>query len=64
MSRSEIRAVQYVATHYRGISIWGHTSTSENVAGLMSRFGAAVRSLRSAEDAIPALSAVPHGARR
>ena len=48
----------------KGISIWGHTSTSENVAGLMSRFGAAVRSLRSAEDAVPALSTVPHGARR
>jgi 2,3-dihydroxybiphenyl 1,2-dioxygenase len=51
-------------SHYKGISIWGHTPTGENVAELMSRFGAAVRSLRSAEDAVPALSTVPHGARR
>src|SRR5882757_315637 len=42
-------------SHYKGISIWGHTSAGENVAELMSRFGAAVRSLRSTEEAIPAI---------
>ena len=45
-------------SHYKGISIWGHTSTGENVAELMSRFGAAVRSLRSTEEAIPAIGSV------
>lgn len=45
-------------THYQGISIWGHTPTGENVAELMSRFGAIVRSLRSTEAAIPAIGSV------
>lgn len=50
-------------TNYRGISVWGHTPTGENVAELMSRFRAVVRSLCSAEDTVPGLSSLPRGAR-
>ena len=45
--------------NYPAVSLWGHTPTGENVAELMSRFGAVVRSLRSTEDTVPALSAAP-----
>jgi hypothetical protein len=51
-------------SNYEGISIWGHTPTGENVAELMSRFGAVVRSLRSREATVPALSAASRVTRR
>lgn len=51
-------------TTYAGISTWGHTPVGNSVATLMSRFQAAVRSLREREDTVPALSATPHGTRR
>ena len=51
-------------SNYEGISLWGHTPTGENVAELMSRFGAVVRSLRSREATVPALSAAPRDTRR
>lgn len=50
--------------HYDAISIWGHTTTGEQVATLMSRFQGAVRSLREREETVPALSSVPRGVRR
>ena len=49
---------------YQGISTWGHTPTGQNVATLMTRFQAAVRSLRAREQTVPALSSVPRGAHR
>ena len=51
-------------SHYEGISIWGHTVVGENVATVMSKFQAAVRSLREREETVPALSTVPKGAHR
>ncbi|MFC0437067.1 VOC family protein [Kutzneria buriramensis] len=51
-------------TTYQGISIWGHTVVGNDVVTLMSRFQAAVRSLRGQEDTVPALSSTPLGARR
>ncbi|MGV9293488.1 VOC family protein [Amycolatopsis sp. NPDC003676] len=51
-------------TTYQGISIWGHTTAGAGVAALMSRFQAAVRSLREREDTVPALSATALGSRR
>lgn len=49
---------------YDSISVWGHTVVGDKVATLMHRFQAAVRSLREREETVPALSAVPRGARR
>jgi len=51
-------------SHYEGISIWGHTVVGENVATVMSKFQAAVRSLRAREDTVPALSTIPKGTHR
>ena len=51
-------------SHYEGISIWGHTVVGENVATVMSKFQAAVRSLREREETVPALSTIPKGAHR
>ncbi|WP_370936227.1 VOC family protein [Amycolatopsis sp. cg13] len=51
-------------TTYQGISLWGHTTAGAGVAALMSRFQAAVRSLREREDTVPALSATALGSRR
>jgi 2,3-dihydroxybiphenyl 1,2-dioxygenase len=51
-------------SHYDGISIWGHTVVGENVATVMSKFQAAVRSLREREDTVPALSTIPKGTHR
>lgn len=51
-------------SHYEGISIWGHTVVGENAATVMSKFQAAVRSLREREETVPALSTVPKGAHR
>jgi len=51
-------------SHYEGISIWGHTAVGENVATVMSKFQAAVRSLRASEDTVPALSTIPKGTHR
>lgn len=51
-------------SHYDGISIWGHTVAGNNTVTLMTRFAAAVRSLREQEQTVPALSSVPRGARR
>lgn len=56
--------VTWEPTTYEGISIWGHTPVGENVAVLMSRFRAAVKSLREREETVPALSTHPGGARR
>jgi hypothetical protein len=51
-------------SHYAGISLWGHTVVGENVATVMNKFQAAVRSLREREETVPALSTTPKGARR
>jgi 2,3-dihydroxybiphenyl 1,2-dioxygenase len=51
-------------SHYEGISLWGHTVVGENVATVMSKFQAAVRSLREQEQTVPALSTIPKGAHR
>ena len=51
-------------SHYQGISLWGHTVVGENVATVMSKFQAAVRSLREREETVPALSTTPKGAHR
>ncbi|TCK27642.1 VOC family protein [Pseudonocardia endophytica] len=58
------REEHWEPTIYEGISIWGHTPTGQNVAELMGRFGAAVRSLREREQTVPALSSIPRGAHR
>ncbi|MET9265346.1 VOC family protein [Amycolatopsis sp. NPDC004079] len=49
---------------YQGISLWGHTTAGAGVAALMSRFQAAVRSLREQEETVPALSATALGTHR
>lgn len=51
-------------TTYQGISLWGHTTAGAGVAALMSRFQAAVRSLREQEETVPALSSTALGAHR
>ena len=51
-------------SHNEGISIWGHTVVGENLATVMSKFQAAVRSLREREETVPALSTIPKGAHR
>jgi 2,3-dihydroxybiphenyl 1,2-dioxygenase len=51
-------------SHYEGISMWGHTVVGENVATVMSKFQAAVRSLREREETVPALSTIPKGTHR
>ncbi len=51
-------------SHYQGISLWGHTVVGENVATVMSKFQAAVHSLREREETVPALSTIPKGAHR
>lgn len=51
-------------TTYQAISLWGHTTVGTNAAVLMSRFQAAVRSLREQEDTVPALSSTALGSRR
>lgn len=58
------REATWEPSHYDSISTWGHTVVGENVATLMTRFRAAVASLRQEEDVVPALSAVARGARR
>lgn len=58
------REATWEPTTYEGISIWGHTTAGNNVATLMTRFQAAVRSLREHEETVPALSATPLGAGR
>ncbi|UKD51042.1 VOC family protein [Amycolatopsis sp. FU40] len=51
-------------TTYQGISLWGHTTAGAGVAALMSRFQAAVRSLREQEETVPALSSTALGTHR
>ena len=50
--------------NYEGISTWGHTVVGDTVATVMSRFAAAVRSVRQAEQTVPALSSIPRGCHR
>jgi hypothetical protein len=46
------------------MSLWGHTAVGENVATVMSKFQAAIRSLREREETVPALSTIPKGTHR